>query len=377
MDKLLKVKGNSWTWLETEFGNGLKEVIDGRVPEYPAHVEIHPHHSSTILCNNSCPGCTGLIYNKHLPEGVGIIPQRLIATIDSLKDKVKRIVFSGNCIEPLLYPEMDHVIRHVRGANIPFSLYSNFYYANKEGLMEELLDTPRKDYVRASINSGSEETYNLVHSPLFKDTFKKVFSNVRKFAEMKVERDSPVFLHLTYLLTRDNSNENDLTSAVRFAFENKGINGIRFSTYQKPLGRRMPNSSDIPQAQYEETLETLSELKQKYRREKFEVDIFDAGILCEQKEKPFSRCYVQDIFPVIGFDGSVTSCTAMAAPQTPSYYKFGNINTEDFWDIWNNKHSKRNFVMDGCYDCTRAEFDINNRVQSLVDLTIKGNSAKI
>jgi len=360
----IKARRDCWKWVEREFPNGLKEILAGRKPKAPLHVEIHPHHKSTMMCNNDCPGCTGRVYKKDpsLVEGVGIKPERLIKTLQSFKGKIRRVVFSGNCTEPLLYPEIIPAIRTIRECGLEFNLYSNFYYADKAGLMEELTKAGFKSYARASIDAGTKKTYNLTHKPLDKNSFEKILSNIDSIAQLRAKKNSKMYMHVTYLLSRHNSSREELDSIIKWASDHK-VNSIRFTTYQKPLGKEMHNSSFLSEDKLEEVKRFLEEAKKEYNREDFDIETRELGITKEQKLKSFDKCSVMNVFGVIGFDGGVYPCTAMASSTTPEIYRFGNINTEDYWKIWN--RAKQNFSVSKCYDCTRTEFCINQGVSEL------------
>jgi len=357
-----KIK-NSWDWVNSLFSKEIDEITEGKHPDTPFQVEIHPHHSSTELCNNNCNGCTGGGYRNSESKKQGIDINRFIETIDSFKGKTRRVVFAGNCTEPLLYPEINTLIRHIRDAGLEFGLYSNFYYADKPGFLEELTNTSLNDYVRVSLDAGTSESYNKTHNPKDKNSFEKIKENTEDLLTLNKNLD----IHITYLLSDSNCNKTDLKAVTEWVGKHEGINSMRFHVYQKPLGRNMPNSSIISPSRLEETRELLSELKEQYK-DNFNMKIaFPKKMILNQKEKPFERCYVQHIFAVIGFDGEVYPCTAMASPSSSDIYKFGNINYEKFWDIWKNIDKKSLFPLDKCYDCTRAEFDVNCHVQELVN----------
>ncbi len=76
---------NGLAWVSSLFSEEIDGITEGRHPNAPFHVEIHPHHSSTELCNNNCNGCTGGGYRNPESEKLGIDPDRLIKTIDSFK----------------------------------------------------------------------------------------------------------------------------------------------------------------------------------------------------------------------------------------------------------------------------------------------------
>jgi MoaA/NifB/PqqE/SkfB family radical SAM enzyme len=356
--------------LQQHFPQGLQEIIENRRPAGPLHVEIHPHHQTTPFCNNNCAGCTGSHY-RSLPSAgnVGIDPERLLCTIGSFNStSVREVVFSGNCTEPLLYPEIVPAITACRAAGLRFSLYSNFYYGDSDVIDALTSQDAVNDYVRISLDAGSATSYEKTHSPRQTDAYMKILSNIERLLKAKRRNRPRLFVHITYLLNNHNAADEELTDAVRWAAGHEGVNCMRFTTYQKPLGRKMDDASYLLPDDMERISSTLAALKERYDRKEDPAGREDFIVMPmldemerEQKQKTFRQCYVQDIFAVIGFDGGIYPCTAMAYPETPAYMRFGNINTDDFWDIWRTR--KNHFRLDRCYDCTRAEQHINEAIE--------------
>src|SRR3989338_4812161 len=199
----VKVQREAMAWLEQEFPKGINEIASGEHPKFPLQLEVHPHHASTSFCTNSCEGCTGGYY-RTLPkaQNAGIEPERLVNLIDNLAGTpTKRVVFAGNCTEPLMYPDIVGAIQHVRNAWLEFCLYSNFYLADRDGVLEAIASTDAvNDYVRASLDAGSAEAYNLVHHPTDPDSFTKILRNIERLLELKQTNRPNLYIHLTYLL---------------------------------------------------------------------------------------------------------------------------------------------------------------------------------
>jgi len=268
----------------------------------------------------------------------------------------------------LLYPSVTEAIREVHKLMAMFSLYSNFYYASQPGVLEELTSpTTKMDYVRISLNAGTKESYNLSHLPWDPNSFEIILENIKELLRLKRSKGIELYVHLTYLLDRHNSGKRELEGIVKWAAENKGIAGIRFNSYQKPLGKGVPASIDFSEERFRETASYIRELGRDYGNEDFIVDPPWEKAEQKQKIKTFKECRVGKIFPVIGMDGGVYPCTSMASPFSPEQFCYGNINTEDFWEIWERVKTSGSFSLEKCYDCTRAEFDINKKLQELVE----------
>lgn len=359
-----RFKRNCLKWLETQYPQVIAAISRGEAPKYPVHVEIHPHHFSTPMCNNNCPACTGKIYRCGARAcEFGIDSKRLIQTITGFGGKVNDVIFSGNSIEPLLYPEIVPAIKAVRQAGAMFSLYSNFYYANRPGVIDALT-TPATayDYVRISLNAGKRESYNFSHRPDDPNAFGIVLENVRELTRLKKEKKADLYVHLTYLLDKYNSGFEELEGIVRWAASDSGINGIRFSVYQKPMGLSVPGAIDFSSEDFNSLKARVIRLEKHYGREDFSIEHPWEMTQHEEKEKKFLECRVGKVFPVIGMDGGVYPCTAMASPFSSEAFRYGNINHEDFWAIWDIMSNLRGVPLSSCHDCTRGEYDINTQL---------------
>jgi radical SAM protein with 4Fe4S-binding SPASM domain len=360
-----KKRRNAQEWIKQELGqDGIKAIVQGK--HNLLHVEIHPHHESTEMCNNNCEGCTGGQYRHDSikkKQKVGIKTPKLIQTINSFKNTgIKRVVYSGNCTEPLLYPNIEDTIEIIRKANLEFSLYSNFYNASDSIIKVLTSKESINDYLRISLDAGSKKSYNLAHSPKDQNAFNIILENIENLLEHKKQNNPNLFIDITYLLSNKNTDKQDLEFISKWAHNHEGINGLRFTTYQKPLARKMPSSLIITDLKQKRKL--LAKLKQEYSdKENFQICTMDDEHLTKKKEKPFSKCYVQNVFAVIGFDGEVYPCTAMAYNNSPQEFRFGNINNQEFWEIV--KNVKKNFPLTNCYDCTRNEYKMNEMFDKL------------
>jgi MoaA/NifB/PqqE/SkfB family radical SAM enzyme len=364
-----RFRRNCWQWIQTEFPEVIESIVNGEDSNDPIHVEIHPHHSSTEMCNNRCVACTGGIYRGLDGKlDFGIEPARLFETIKIFKGRVNDIIFSGNSIEPLIYPEIVEAIKNVHNIGAMFSLYSNFYYANRPGVMEEITSpSTLLDYIRISLNAGTKESYNQSHFPKDPNAFDIVLENIKELLRLKKEKDVELYVHLTYLLDKQNSRKQELEGIVKWAAENKGISGIRFGVYQKPLGKKVPGLIDFSENEFNENAKYTGELAKTYFREDFVIEGPWIRTDKFEKQKTFDNCRVGLVFPVIAMDGGVYPCTSMASSSNKTGFCYGNINTDVFWDIWDVIKTKEGFPILGCYDCTRAEFDINQRFKELME----------
>ncbi|MBL7147822.1 MAG: radical SAM protein [Nanoarchaeota archaeon] len=359
----LRQNGKYLEWVIQEF-EGFLGILAGENPN-PLQVEIHPYHwSQKLPCSNNCIYCTGQTYRESFKNGNirGIKQKSLIKLIRDVKGKVKRILLSGNNTEPLLYPYIPKVLDEILKNNLNFFLYTNFYNGNKE-IREILVNGDSNDFVRISLDAGLPNSYNKVHNPLDKNSFNIICKNLEELIKLKENRNSDLNVYIHYLLTKDNSLKNELESIVNWAF-NTGVEVFQFSIPQKPLTielKKEDYSAIMSLKTYERVKDNLLNLKEKMNG-KIRLGLFEP--LRKQKIKTFNRCFIQQIVAVIGYNGLLYPCTSVAGEKF-KHLAYGDINKEDFFDIWNSKNriDRLNFDLSNCPDCTRFEYSINEELK--------------
>jgi wyosine [tRNA(Phe)-imidazoG37] synthetase (radical SAM superfamily) len=365
-------------WVLRRYNGGIKAILKGRVPAVPLQVEIHPFHRTQPMgCNNRCVWCTRLEDKNALKASQieGIQPDRLIAFIVSLKGSgLRRIVLSGNSTEPLLYPRIDEVIRTIHATGMNWVLYTNLYYGRR--IIDAVLDCAQPgDVLRVSLDAGNEASYLKTHRPQNDpQAFRTVVANLTEILSARAMRQSPLTVGIAYLMTADNSSEEELCETIERA-QQIGVDFIRFSVPLKPTHQN-PEFA-LAEAEAGRIKRRINRLVLEYelRGGRTKIEILEDDVI--QGAKSFARCHHCKLIPVIGVRGKVYPCTSTSTADF-DYLGIGDINQPDFptqfWEIWRDS-TKWQHDVHNCPDCTRFECDLNMEIDRRLALAGGQNKA--
>src|SRR3989339_91383 len=349
----------------------VQKMLLGKPIEAPFSIEIPPYFElQPRPCNNNCIWCTrGEDKTNLLAKKVrGIEPEKLIALIKSLKTMgVQRVLFSGNSTEPLLYPDIDKVIKVVKESGLSLKLFSNFYYGEK--LLNVAKYLRQGDTIRISLDAGGENAYNKTHKATDPKAFTKILNNIENLSNNRDENGNQFEIAIAFLITKLNSSKDDIEYILNWARNNK-INDIRFSFPLIPkVGYANFNESMLlDDKEADDVKAVIENFKNKYPEYAKTIHFreLDPG----QPDKPFSQCHIWKLIPVLGASGRFFPCTSISLVETMDDSSRGDINSEDFnfvtfWkdsDKW--KHLDPQKCANGkCSDCTFFEHALNKRIE--------------
>lgn len=114
----------------------------------------------TTACNFACDHC---VDKPILNQGSKFEHEQLLASLTQMAAKglASVIVIGGG--EPTLYPKFAEVIRHLKTLGMQVSIVTNGTGNDKIAEIIELFD--ENDWVRLSLDAGSEETFQALHKP--------------------------------------------------------------------------------------------------------------------------------------------------------------------------------------------------------------------
>src|SRR5881397_2093653 len=123
-------------------GRSVREVVRGLVDTaHPLLVQIIP----TRRCNIDCGYCNE--YDKVSPPVPADVLRRRIDKLAELGSAV--VAFSGG--EPMLHPDLDGLIRHIRGCGMMAGLITNGYFLVPKRI--EALNAAGLDFLQISIDN--------------------------------------------------------------------------------------------------------------------------------------------------------------------------------------------------------------------------------
>jgi MoaA/NifB/PqqE/SkfB family radical SAM enzyme len=290
--------------MRVEWERKLKRV---RLKGHPYLLIIDPCN----VCNLRCPLCpTGL---RELGR-----PQRLLsfAQFKRYFDPFIPYLFEvtlHNWGEPLLNPEVFHMIAYAQRHNVGTNLSSNFVAVTSEDL-DNLLDSGL-EYLVISLDGTTEEAYE--HYRIQGD-FHRVMANLREFIHRRnLRRQRGPLVEWQYIVMKQN--EHQIPEAEELA-KKLGVDILRFIPVGIPFESR--NYQALAAQWYPTTL--AGRVKSNHPQQQF-----------GQGTRP-GPCYYLYRTMVINPDGGVSPCCLVYLRERD----FATLDQSDFeiMAVWNNVH---------------------------------------
>lgn len=138
-------------------------TLDQALENVPDRAPVSINLDVTTACNYRCDHCvdmdilnTGIQYNhEKLKDSLSEMAQRGLRSA---------ILIGGG--EPTIYPGFEDIVRHLKALNIQIGVVTNGSLPDKIRAVADVLG-PR-DWVRLSLDSGSNETFAAMHKPVKK-----------------------------------------------------------------------------------------------------------------------------------------------------------------------------------------------------------------
>jgi glucose-1-phosphate cytidylyltransferase len=353
--------------------NELKENILNKTI-IPHQVEVQPGPIGGDICWLKCPYCYG---NTAQDSGERLTPERYVDIMTQIAEGgVKKVIFAGYATDPLFYTHIEDIVQvaldynqvtgfHTKAINISDRLAKQITGASIAPL----------SYFSISVDSGNNETYNKVHGVPQSQAklYDKVIANIKRLVDERSKTDAPLDISATYLLNPLNNSSEEVLKSIH-DLRDAGVDLIRFTFPQVPRGYSVSSDdSNIPtHEQITEYMKRLRPLIEQENDSQCQVLILDLDGMHDVYEVPRSLpCFARYIFPSIGFDGWLSHCSESAAPHFRGL-AMGNLQEEDFWDVFYN-YDSNNFkggmeVTCGKMEqlnckCDRKEHVVNSRLK--------------
>jgi len=353
------------------FNSFRNNILDKKIIPYQVEFQAPPRGKK--ICWLECPYCYGLSAEdtgERLEKGRGV---EILNQI--LDGGVKKIIFAGYATDPLNCAYIEDLLdltiskKAIFGFNTKALKISDKFF--------EILTSKKiieGSYISLSVDAGSNNTYNKIHSiKSSSKIYDKVLNNTKKLGQIKSHNYFD--LSATYLVNIDSASDYDYEKFIN-DFINAGCNLLRFAFPQQPKDIKTEKGVIPTQQEVSNYLITLEKLKMKYENNDCSILIVDPDSENDIYNKPRTTpCYARYIFPTVGFDGWLYNCSQSSAPNFRSS-ALGNLNQHNFWDLFYNYDNKNleNFLIkcnnkinqSGCR-CDRKEHIAN---QSIIDSEI-------
>ncbi len=310
----------------------------------PHQVEIQPGRiKGANLCWMDCSYCYGGSSQNTTEK---LSPERYIDLMNQLVNGpnggIKKVVFAGYATDPLNYEYIDDLVECAL-KNEQINGFNTKALRVSDRLVKLLADkkTIKNCYFNISLDAGSAQTYNDVHSiNSKKDIYHKILENISRITSAiklaGVERD----VSASYLITHQNNSPAEIETAVR-DISDAGVNLIRFTFPQVPRGMNSAEGSSIPtKIEAEAYHQKLAPLIESLDSAETRVIILNTDSKFENIPRRILPCLARFVFPTIGYDGYMYHCSQSAAPHFREL-SLGNLQEIDFWDAYYNYNTEK------------------------------------
>lgn len=174
----------------------------------------------TSACNFSCPYC---VDKKVLSTGDSFMLDEICSTIRLLSAKgLKSVLLIGGG-EPLLHPNFEDIVRYIKFLKLQLGIVTNGSIVSK--LVEIAHYLGEKDWIRFSLDAGTEETFQMIHKPRKEVKLNDICSSVKLIKDI----NDKVSIGFAYIIFHENiwidgiqltENIHEIPLAVELAIQN-------------------------------------------------------------------------------------------------------------------------------------------------------------
>ena len=310
----------------------------------PHQVEIQPGRiRGQNLCWMTCGYCYG---GSSQNTSEKLSPERYVDLMNQIASgpngAIKKVIFAGYATDPLNYEYIDDLVECAL-KNGQINGFNTKALRVSDRLVKLLSDknTVEKCYFNVSVDAGSAQSYNDVHSiKSKKDIYHKILENISRITSAikisGVKRD----VSASYLITHQNNSPQEIEAAVR-DISDAGANLIRFSFPQVPRGMTSAEGSAIPtKLEASRYHSKLTPIIESLDSPETRVIILNTDAKFKNVPRRVLPCLARFVFPTIGYDGHMYHCSQSAAPHFREL-SLGNLQTIDFWDAYYNYDAEK------------------------------------
>ncbi|MET0117309.1 MAG: radical SAM protein [Sedimenticola sp.] len=303
---------------------------------YPIYVEISP----VGACNHRCSFCA-LDYMGYKPIMMdhALIGERLR---EMAEHGVRSLHLAGEG-EPLLHKRLTDIINIARAAGMDIGITTNATVLPDRFIEEGLANV---QWLKASINAGRSETYDLIHRGKPGD-FEKALENLSRAVEHRNREGLKTTLGAQAVLLPENSGE--MRELANICRDQLGLDYLVIKPYSQ---HSFSHTNQYEGLDYDDYLGLEKELSA------FSTDDFSLIFRAKTMEKysnsappRYTTCYATPAFwAYVASDGAVYSCSAYLSDER---FCLGNLNENTFRDIWEGEMRRKN------YEIVRGSLDIS------------------
>jgi radical SAM protein with 4Fe4S-binding SPASM domain len=277
----------------------------------------------TSYCNNACVGC-GNVFSRDLGE---MPVEQWVSLLDLLRPYLVNIRVTGG--EPTRHLQFPQIIQAIDHLNIPFVLFSNGVWENRQGTIQTLLDCCNLDGVLISLHGKNNQTHRQFAG---RDSFAETVQSIEEATR------AGLLVNTNTVLTR--ANFQDVEEIARLSLD-LGTGFVAFSRYYgAPTPVTALSDDELMQA-----IESIHVLKARGVPVRFNnnVPACFSGYTSKSCPAGITHCTIDPL-------GNVRPCNHISV-------SFGNLFKHSIEELWHSEKARwwRNLIPQACYQC--AEFD--------------------
>ena len=305
----------------------------------PVLIEVDPSNA----CNHACSFCLSSYIHFDKYKGTetfsrAVMPGDMLMNLckDFVDMGVRAVNWTGGG-EPTLNKHLKEAIKYCGKNGIKQGIFTNGTLLDKRDLFEVMVDN--MTWVRISIDTGTEESYNKIRIPKGGADWNKMVSNVTKLIEVNKLKGNKIDIGVGYVISPDTYKE-----IVDFANFFKDID-VTYCQYKPEIIIREDGGQQRDIEFWRDEVQPLLDKAKDILGNKFQVNGYkleDLAMDREQFGRNYKKCLGSQISPCIGADGHIYVCTNHRGWKE---YSYGCLyDGKSFKEIWNDMQSRHKIM---------------------------------
>tara|TARA_B100000287_G_scaffold165740_2_gene156304 strand:- start:2292 stop:3485 length:1194 start_codon:yes stop_codon:yes gene_type:complete len=319
----------------------------------PVLIEVDPSNA----CNHACSFCLSSYIHFDKYKGTetfsrATMPRDMLMSLceDFVSMGVRAVNWTGGG-EPCLNKHLKEAIEYCGKNGIKQGIFTNGTLLDKRDLFETMVDN--MTWVRISIDTGTEESYNKIRIPKGGADWNKMVSNVKKLIEVNKSKGNKIDIGVGYVISPDTYKE-----IVDFAKFFKDFD-LTYCQYKPEIVIREDGGEQRDKEFWIEKVIPLLDEAKEILGDKFQCNGYKITDLTEDPSllgRNYKKCLGSQISPCIGADGHIYVCTNHRGWKQYSYgCLYDGKSFREIWDDLQSRHKVMHQIEDvECFkNCTK------------------------
>tara|TARA_Y100001963_G_scaffold160065_1_gene267533 strand:- start:1468 stop:2667 length:1200 start_codon:yes stop_codon:yes gene_type:complete len=305
----------------------------------PVLIEVDPSNA----CNHACSFCLSSYIHFEKYKGTetfsrATMPRDMLMNLckDFVDMGVRAVNWTGGG-EPTLNKHLKEAIEYCGKNGIKQGIFTNGTLLDKRDLFETMVDN--MTWVRISIDTGTEESYNKIRVPKGGADWNKMVSNVTKLIEVNKSKGNKLDIGVGYVISPDTYHE-----ILDFAHFFKDFD-LKYCQYKPEIIIREDGGQQRDIEFWRDKVQPMLDEAKEILGDKFQVNGYKLEDLAMDRKhfgRNYKKCLGSQISPCIGADGHIYVCTNHRGWKQ---YSYGCLyDNKSFKEIWNDITTRKNVM---------------------------------